>query len=269
MKIIRNAILVITVLVLANGASAKPVIEEGVLVDGIEGVLKKRPNVEVWSFIPDKPIIVTKEITYPAGEPVEMLPCSVLEQMTGLSGEKDHIRVQLWALFTEYQHINFLYSVYFLPLQETPSEQTDVQNTEEKPVQEETATTKPEEPEQEDSIIPTDILKQIKSSKTPDLKKFQQVSVVTGDVNLIGRSGYLSESGRIRKFEPDALGLKVDGREFFLLPNSMLEEARKEMVRIPGKQRYNVSGLVTQYKGKTYMLLRRAVRTYSHGNFRN
>ena len=33
------------------------------------------------------------------------------------------------------------------------------------------------------------------------------------------------------------------------------------------RQRFRVSGIVTTFRGNTYMLLQRATRTYSHGNF--
>lgn len=240
-------------------------IEEGFLIDGAAGFLKKEANEDLWKFVPDEVIEAPKNMTFPAGGLIEMLPCSVLEQMTELAGDKNEIHVQLWALFTEYKSKNFLFSVYFLPMQdeivqpkpEVP-EETPEQAVEVEPAQ--------DEPE-EDSIIPEDILKQIKSNKTPDLKKFQQIAKVTGDTNLIGRAGYLSEGSPVHTFRPDALGMKINKNQFVLLPNSILASTEEVLALTPGKQRHNISGLVTTYKGKTYMLLRRADRTFSHGNF--
>ena len=53
----------------------------------------------------------------------------------------------------------------------------------------------------------------------------------------------------------------------FVFPDQMRAQAEERMNMTPGKQRYTISGLVTTYKGKNYMLLRRAQRTFTNGNF--
>ena len=251
------------------GADPKPapttVIEDSFFMVGEPGLLTKEAGADEWNFIPDKSIELSKKITFPAGCALPLLPCSVLEQMTGLAGEEHPLRVELSALFTEYKHKNYLFSVYFLPLRDDAAQPMP---EEAKEATEKVAEEKPggEEPG-EDSIIPADILKQIKANTSPDLKKFMQIAEVTGDTNLIGRAGYLSANKKTPVFLPDAFGMKVNKKEFTLLPNSMLADAEKELAKMPGRQRFSVSGLVTTYKGKTYMLLRRANRTYTHGNF--
>jgi hypothetical protein len=252
----------------AFGAVQKPaldvMVEEGAFIDGVEGLLQKQADADLWQFIPDKPIEITDKITVPAGTPLKMLPCSVLEQMTGLAGKENKLRVELSALFTRYKRINYLFSVFFIPTKDTaaPPEPTpDVEDNE--------AEKDEPEPQEPESIIPTEILKQMKANKAPDLKKFQQIAEVTGDVHLIGRAGFLSKTNGSYTFSPDAFGRNIDSKQFLLLSNSMLATAEKEIASEPGRERYNVSGLVTEYKGKTYMLLRRASRTYTHGNFTN
>ncbi len=238
------------------------IVEEGAFIDGVEGLLKKEPKTDLWQFVPDEPIEITDKITVPAGTPLKMLPCSVLEQMTTLAGEENQLRVELSALFTQYKHGNHLFSVFFLPIKDgdTQPEPTP------EPDGDKAENTEPE-PQEPESIIPTEILKQIKANKAPDLKKFQQIAEVTGDIHLIGRAGFLSKTNGRYIFSPDAFGRNIDDKQFLLLSNSMLATAEKEIASEPGRERYNVSGLVTEYKGKTYMLLRRASRTYTHGNF--
>ncbi len=258
-------------MLLASIAVAVPVIEEGFFLDGVTGIVRKVDNVDVWKFIPNTDVVGLKH-TWPAGNPITLLPCSVLEQMTGLAGEDHRLTVRLWGLFTEYDENNYLYSVYFLPVGQTAEMETDSGKSASQDGQpdekqdEHTENTAPTEPEQE-SIIPADILKQIKSAQAPDLRKFQQVAVVTGDKNLIGRAGYLQQKGKVRFFQPDGFGLNVNRHQYLLLPCSAGQEAEKLMQKSPGRERFNVSGLVTHYKGRNYILLRRAVRTYTHGNF--
>ena len=244
----------------AKKATPTVMVEEGAFFDSVEGLLKKKPNTDLWQFTPDEPIEITEKITVPAGTPLEMLPCSVLEQMTTLAGKENQLRIELSALFTQYKHTNHLFSVYFLPIKD------GVAPPEPETVPDKTKDTEPE-PQEPESIIPTEILKQIKANKSPDLKKFQQIAEVTGDIHLIGRAGFLSKTNGSYTFSPDAFGRNIDSKQFVLLGNSMLATAEKAMAREPGRERYNVSGLITTYKGKTYMLLRRAKRTYTHGNF--
>lgn len=250
-------------------SAAEPLVAEGFMLDGATGVIRKVEGVDVWKFIPQTEIIVAEK-TWPAEKPLNLLPCSVLEQIVGLAGEDNEIQVRLWGLFTEYQENNYLYSVYFLPLGETvqsePAESTESAESTQTAQDAEAETTEQAAAEEE-PIIPTDILEQIRTNKAPDLEKFQQVAVVTGDVNLIGRTGYLEQKNNVRYFQPNTFGQNVNRRQYLMLPCSTFEAAEKHMRKTPGRQRYQVSGLVTTYKGRNYILLRRAVRTYTNGNF--
>lgn len=264
MKNIKYAVVLLgAVNLLSLASAAKPVIDEGFFADGVTGIIRKVPNVDVWNFIPETAIVAGKE-TWPAQQPISLLPCSVLEQITGLAGADHKIEVRLWGLFTEYQQNNFLYCVYFLPMQEGAEAKPADPKAEET---QNSADEKTDKPDKEESIIPTDILNQIKANKVPDLEKFQQVAVVTGDINLVGRTGYLEQKDKVNYFQPNAFGQKVDRNQYLLLPNTMLEATEKEMQKTPGRQRFEISGLVTTYKGRHYMLLRRAVRTFTNGNF--
>ena len=185
--------------------------------------------------------------------------------MTGLAGDDHRIQARLWGLFTEYEENNYLYSVYFLPIEQATEIETDPGQTESQGGQaddkQDAQTQAGGQTETErESIIPADILQQIKTAQAPDLKKFQQVAAVTGDKNLIGRAGYLQKEGKVRYFQPDGFGQNVNRQRYLLLPCHAGEQAEKEMQKSPGRERFNVSGLVTQYKGRDYILLRRAVR---------
>lgn len=235
---------------------------EGFFLDGIEGVLQKDSD-QQWSFHPQQKIRITEKKDYPEGRSLPMLPGSVLEQMVQMA-EDQPLHVRLWALATQYKHQNHLYAVYFMPLKDSapkPETQEPEQTEDQTPSQQQTPV------EEEESIIPMDILEQIKSDSAPDLQRFQKVAQVTGDTNLIGRAGYLQESGQRYIFVPDAFGQNVDFSQYTLLPGGILESAEKQMQKTPGRQRYTVSGLVTTFDGRPYLLLRRAERTFTHGNF--
>ncbi|MCI0499121.1 MAG: hypothetical protein L0Y36_05515 [Planctomycetales bacterium] len=236
-------------------------IDDGFFVDGIEGWLKKGPDGQTWHFAPDKPIEAGDNKIVAAGIPLVLLPCAVREQMITLAGQENQLYVRLWAMFTQYKHTNYLYSVYFLPIREdaaAPQTEANPPSGTESPKQ---------ETSEEESIIPSHLLAQIKSTRTPDLKKFQQIAQVTGDINLIGRTGYIVEENGTCIFRPDGFGMKVDGQQLLLLPNEARQTAEKRLFPSAGRARYNVSGLITTCGGRTYLLLRRATRTFTHGNF--
>lgn len=228
-------------------------LEEGFFLDGTEGVLEKDAAADTWTFRPAGSIKLVKE-DFPAGRALTMLPCGVLEQMTQIADAQSGLPVRLWAMATKYQHKNYLYAVFFMPLKDMPARtQASGDNPEPQP--------------EEDSIIPMDILRQIKNAGAPDLHRFQQVAQVTGDINLIGRAGYLQKRNGQDLFVPDAFGQNIERWQFVLLPSASLESAEREMLKAPGRERFTVSGLVTMYKGQAYMLVRRAERTFTNGNF--
>jgi hypothetical protein len=86
---------------------------------------------------------------------------------------------------------------------------------------------------------------------------------------LADRTGFIRESGQRLDFVLDALGLDVwpavSGLR--LLPCQPLELAEREQSADPDPIRFKMAGIVTEYKGNRYLLLQRATRVYSYGNF--
>jgi hypothetical protein len=139
----------------------------------------------------------------------------------------------------------------------------------------EQAPPKPAEPEkpktqetaQKDSVLPSEILQMIEKNPIPDLKRLDELVVVTSDRNLIHRMGMMQGTEGDFTFKPDAFGQNIDEGVYYLLPSKAIEEIQRNRLKAPGRQRYIVSGVVTSFQGKNYFLLRRAVRTFTHGNF--
>lgn len=68
-------------------------------------------------------------------------------------------------------------------------------------------------------------------------------------------------------FSLDALGRNIEHVSLRLLPCEALELAEREQAAEPEPVRFRIGGIVTAYKGDSYLLLQKAIRTYSHGNF--
>lgn len=268
MKTNWNILLTAVVSGLVAGAMGAPQrgrpVEEGFLAAGTEGRIVNDSNSLCWTFYPKVEITDGKGIL-PAEKGVELLPCSGLEQMAQLAGEARTLQVRLWAMATEYRGTNYLYSLYFLPMRATAEE------TPAKPA-------KPAEPAaptapaaagsgEKESVLPSEILQMIRRNRVPDLKRLDELVVVSNDRNLIQRTGLMQgvEDGFV--FAGDAFGQNVGQGSYRLLPCRALEAMERSMQRTPGRQRYVVSGVATEFAGTEYLLLRRAVRTFTNGNF--
>lgn len=232
-------------------------VEEGYLVAGIEGQIVKSADGKEWAFVTAEPITDGKG-QMPSNKGVPLLPCSTLEQMVGLVKDAAPLEVRLWAVATEHRGKNYLYSLYFLPLKEQAAQQPETPAPQE---------TEPAAKKEKESVLPTEILQMIQKNAIPDLKRLDALAVTTGDCNLIGRTGLVRMAEETAVFKADAFGQNVGDGTFELLPCKPLEEVLRAVKRTPGRQRYIVSGVMTQYAGKNYLLLRRATRTFTHGNF--
>ena len=80
------------------------------------------------------------------------------------------------------------------------------------------------------------------------------------------------------EFVLDGLGLSVQQTAFRLLPCQVLEQAEQQSATgglRPEQTRLKIVGIITEYKGgdpaswepDKYLLLQRATRAYSYGNF--
>lgn len=248
-------ILVFATLITTVAAGRAQPIAEGYLVAGVAGRVAKGTDKNQWEFFPAEDITDGKHVIA-AETGVSLLASSTLEQIIRLADDSASVEVRLWAMVTEYRGQNALYGLYFLPIKAAPPE----------------APPRPVRPEQtdskdKDSVLPDEILHMMQRNGAPDLKRLDEIKIVTTDRNLIHRTGLLQadEDGFI--FLPDAFGQNVKRVDYRLLPNKTLESVGRQIQRSPGRRRYVVSGVITEFEGQTFLLVRRAVRTYTHGNF--
>ncbi len=261
MQCIKTILLAVMAFVTAAGAAAETqrgrLLADGHLVAGIEGRVVSDPNNTRWLFFPAS-TETDEAAALPAGSGAALLPCSVLEQMAQLAGAEGELDVRLWAMATRYEGRNYLYSLYFLPVRAAAREvpEPDETETDEKPAP------------QRESVLPSEILEMMDRTRAPDLRRLDKLVEVSTDRNLIHRTGLITPTDDGFVFTPDGLGRNVDQRTYDLLPNRALETTQRTMQQFSGvRQRYVVSGVLTEFEGQTYFLLRRAVRSFSHGNF--
>ena len=117
------------------------------------------------------------------------------------------------------------------------------------------------------SIIPENIMEKFNSKRAEDFKKWKQTVSVEKDRPMVNRTGFIKQQNGRKVFSLDALGRSVNSASYILLPCERLQLTEKMIARSPGRNRYKVSGIVTKFKGKDYLLLQRAVKTYNNQNF--
>ena len=89
------------------------------------------------------------------------------------------------------------------------------------------------------------------------------------DPILADRTAFLvkQKTGRFA-FKLDALGRNVQEVSLRLLPCEALELTELRQSAATEPLLFKIAGIKTKYKGKHYLLLQKATRAYSHGNFR-
>ncbi|HUW19043.1 MAG TPA: hypothetical protein VMW16_07060 [Sedimentisphaerales bacterium] len=93
----------------------------------------------------------------------------------------------------------------------------------------------------------------------PELKQDTVLTDRTGFIRVKGEKAY--------EFVLDGLGWTVPGVSYGLLPCEALEMAENKQSQELERLRFKAAGIVTKYKGSEYLLLQKATRVYSHGNF--
>ena len=104
--------------------------------------------------------------------------------------------------------------------------------------------------------------------RTPRQAQKTEKIKIERDTILADRSALLVKrnDGQLL-FVLNAFGRDVRPVSLRLLPCEALELAEFTQSAIPEPVRFKIAGIVTKYKGEKYLLLQRAARVYSHGNF--
>jgi hypothetical protein len=267
-------------LVLSAGTTNKTLLPDGLILRDVEGRLVRQDSNDlrlrrgklapvktgVWFFEFDSAITDSKG-RVSAEMRLELLPSSALEQMTADANDGSAAGYRLWARVTKYKGRNFIFPIDFLPL--SKSEPLDSLTS---PQTEEKARLTVDEPNDELGIgIPKEILEKLKTRRTSPLvgrEQSERQRKIKQNFVLTNRTGFLAKctDGNM-VFNFDALGRSIQKISLRLLPCQALEIAEQRQSAEADPIRFKIAGIVTEYKGEKFLLLHRATRTCSHGNF--
>jgi hypothetical protein len=208
----------------------------------------------------------------------------------------DEVMYRLWnGRITRYKGRNFIFVTFFLPL--SPVEKPEPQQEQIEPVEAPRAAERgiePIIPDPNDVLtIPLDILEKLRARREEMGTSVQRVvdgnRVSVDDPNLaaevrrppapehysrgadsvfVDRTAFLldQDDGRF-VFALNALGRNIQQLSLRLLPCEVLELAEQTRSAELEPVRFKIAGILTKYEDQDYLLLQKATRTYSHGNF--
>lgn len=265
---------ILAALVSASAAqpSAAPLVPDGTVLQGIDGTLTRDDSNDLWLFQFARDVNGVSG-ALPAGSQLEVLASSILDSMVADANDRLLPRYRLSALVTRYRGANYLFPSYYLPL----SKLKDANEPESSEAVEEDADVQAETDIQSNGAleIPEEVLERMRNrrlARGPQRKETDETPAAeTGRRArthvLVDRVGFIEFTLGYPVFVPDGLGRNVSETRYELLPCSALEQAEQRLAAFPQPIRFNVAGLVTEYQGRKYLLLQRAIRVYSYGNF--
>ena len=258
----------------AGGLKKTKPLADGFVLAGVDGKLRSADGNEPdkWFFEFDSDASDGKGLIK-AGAAIELLPSSALEKIldvkssAALQKQKQNTshepratshEYRLWGRVTKYRSGNFIFGIYFLPLGKVKQPKPSSQQQEDK-----VTINEPNDA----FAIPQEIIDKLKARPTVSAGQLRKGLALKQDFILADRTGFIRDSGNKVSFVLDALGRNVPQVKFNLLPCEALERAQQKQSAEPEPIRFKAAGIVTGYKGENYLLLQRAERTYSHGNF--
>ena len=291
-------ILVFVVLIsgLAAAAGFRPdtppaplLLRDGFSLTGVDGKLISSDCNDVWFFELKEDVNDYRAVAN-AGTRLELLPSSTLERMVADAKTRSTPTYRLWnAEVTKYKGRNFIFPRYFLPLREPEDEKKKVEggqeDVERKPEASDPNALEVAIDEPNDVLtVPPEIMERLKAQRerptTTSLRQIMDSNEIPvgesdapayrrgADSVFVDRTAFLvKQADGGLAFVPDALGRNVQRLSLRLLPCDILELTERMQSAEPENLRFKIAGIRTTYKDKQYLLLQKATRIYSHGNF--
>jgi hypothetical protein len=230
---------------------------------GVDGKLIQT-GADKWAFEFESPANVGG-VEIKAGQTLEMLGSATLEKMILDAKERSDAMFRIWAKVAKFEGKNYLFAVYYLSLRKIN------RPAEEKGQNEVNTVTQAVNAPNDVVNIPAEIVALLKTSEVLPTTEAQATRAeelqLKQDTIFANRAGRVTVKNGDYLFEADAFGRGVDKFAIKLLPCQKLDDAMTQVRSESNPVRFNVAGILTKYKGEQYLLLQKATRMYSYGNF--
>ena len=250
--------LIVTLTALAESAAfaqtAGALLPEGAALSGVDGKLIVSGAACYFRTTAET---ADEKFTIKADTTFEILPSACLEKMIANSKNDPNGGYRIWGTAAAYKGKNYIYPNHFLPFSEQVKEKAvEPQN--------DTSAAAPTDNLQ----IPKAILDRLKTTKVIQPIKIEPEFELKQDQMLVDRAGFIVKhpDGSF-SFVLDGLGRNTTGQSFKLLECQALEKTLISQASETERLRLSVAGIITRFNGRDYLLLQRAARVYSYGNF--
>ena len=235
---------------------------------GVDGKIVQT-GVDKWAFEFESAANISG-VEIKAGQALEMLSSATLEKMAADAKERSDAMFRIWAKVTKFEGKNYLFAVYYLSLRKLDQSTSEAAKNEPNKTSQANIGQTVNAPN--DVVnIPAEIVALLKKSEvlaTTEAQVTRQEELqLKQDTIFANRAGRVDVKNGTYVFEADALGRGVEKFAIKLLPCQKLEDAMTQVRSESNPARFNVAGILTKYKGEQYLLLQKATRIYSYGNF--
>jgi hypothetical protein len=282
---VREAAVLLLIVLGAGGVGlcglpqGRKLLPEATVLDRLDGKVVHVDANDTWLFELERDVN-SVGVRVPAGARLVLLPSATLGILIADMNDRVAPQYRLTVRVTQYQGRNYLIPTYFLPLSKLKSDQEPEDGG---PRTENGGTPPPSAIPNPPSVgpeltIPPEILRQLENRRplrapprSPRLEEGQTQGAggkpVPLERMLVDRVGLIQgEDGRF-VFVPYALGWNLSAMRYEILPSGVLEQTLQKQAGSLERMRFNVAGLVTEFRGRKYLLLQRAVPVYSYGDF--
>ena len=236
-------------------AAGEQLLHDDYVIAGADGRLVKA-GADKWMFEFESGPEATGEAK--AGQTLELLNSATLEKMVADAKERSEARYRLWGKVTKFEGKNYVFAAYFLGLRKV-----------DRPAGQDSKGKRAASINAPNDIlnIPSEIAAKLQTSEVLPAGETPVALQLKQDAIFANRAGRVVEKDGRYVFEPDGLGRGVEKFAIELLPCQALEDAIAQVRSEPNPVRFNVAGILTKYKDGQYLLLQKATRAYSYGNF--
>ncbi|MCK5473343.1 MAG: hypothetical protein KAI59_04875 [Planctomycetes bacterium] len=251
------AVFVLLFFLSATALARTTALRDGFVLSGVDGKLTIADSNDKYFFQFEEDINDDR-VVIKSGVEVELLESSALEKIIADANSRATKNYRLWGKITTYRDKNFIFPIYFLPISEP--EAVDDPNS--------TQSDKVAVNESNDILeIPEEIVAKLTQRKIIQVEELEEGLELKQDSMLVDRTGFICETDGEMRFVLDALGRNLSEISFPLLKGEILDLTEQQQLVWPDRLKFKAAGIVTKYKGQHYLLLQRATRSYSHGNF--
>ncbi len=261
-----------------------PLLRDGFVLRGVDGQLSGPDSNDAWFFELAADVNDFRDVLK-TGTRLEVLPSSTLERMIADGRKRSEMTFRLWnGRVTRYKGRNFIFPSYFLPVRQAkkPEPQKPGKVVGTPPAQDHVA-----EPVVQDAndvlAIPSDLFIKLQATREAMAALERRMADSNGvpvvepkrerysrgsDSVFVDRTGFLvAQADGSFAFVLDAIGRNVQRNSFPLLPCEALELAELKISADFEPVRLRIAGILTKYEDTDYLLLQKAIPSYSHGNF--